>query len=164
MGQFSWMYADTNNEEALLEGCTAYVPLPSGEIIEEHDYDGYGHFGGHDIYDLVADWNRAYLSEHPEFEIPKVYGGTMRVDWHDWYKHYADLSLSREEIVKRSDLYKYRTIGIDIACLDDQNNVLPFPIKVCKERPAPGAYNRLPISWKDPNQGWRDSGAGDDED
>lgn len=37
---------------------------------------------------------------------------------------------------------------------DDQNNVLPFPIKICRSRPEPNAYNRLPISWSDPNQGW----------
>ena len=157
MGQFSWMYADTNNEKALLEGGTAYVPLPNGETIEESCYDGYGRFGGQDIYDLVADWNREYLARHPEFEIPGEFGREpLRVDRYGWYKHYADLSLSREEVVKRAGLYEYRHIGIDIACYDDQNNALPFPIKICKNKPAPGAYNRLPISWGDPNQGWGD--------
>ena len=166
MGQFSWMYADTNNEKALLEGGAAYVPLPNGEAIEEPSYDGYGEFGGQDIYDLVADWNREYLSRHPEFELPGAYGRKpFRVDRHGWYKYYADLSLSREEVVRRADLFEYRTIGIEIACYDDQNGALPFPIKICKNRPAPGAYNRLPASWSDPNQGWGDpDDAGEEED
>ena len=163
MGQFSWMYADTNNEEALLEGGTAYVPLPNGETIEEHDYDGYGHFGGHDIYDLVADWNREYLSRHPEFEIPIPGGGSFRIDRHRWYRYYSDLTLSRYEVVKRAGMYEYRHIGIDIACYDEQNNALPFPIKICKNKPVPGAYNRLPISWSDPNQGWGDPEDEDEE-
>ena len=162
MGQFSWMYADTDNKEALLEGGAAYVPLPNGETIEEHDYDGYGRFGGNDIYDLVADWNREYLAKHPEFIIPGECGGQqVRVDKHGWYKHYSDLTLSRDQVVKRSGIYEYRHIGIDIACYDDQNNALPFPIKICKYKPSPGAYNRLPISWTDPNQGW---GEPDDDD
>lgn len=57
MGQFSWMYADTNNETALNEGGQAYVPFPDGTVIFEKRYRGYGIFRGYDIFDLVADWN-----------------------------------------------------------------------------------------------------------
>ena len=164
MGQFSWMFADTNNEEDLREGQEAYVPLPNGEYIHEPCYEGYGKFGGQDIYDLVADWNREYLSRHPEFEIPKnfmavINGQLIRrplfcVARYGWYKAYADLSLTRAEVVEQADCYEYRAIGIGIACGDLANNALPFPIKICKSKPAPGAYNRLPASNTDPNQGW----------
>lgn len=163
MGQFSWMFADTMNQKALHEGGEAYVALPGGGWIYEDDYDGYGRFDGLDIYDLVADWNRKYLSEHPEFLIPS-HGGRWvnnewvpdrsgrRVDRYEWYKAYADLNLSREEVVKKSGVYEYRHIGIDIACYDDQNAALPYPIKICRDKPV--RYDCLPSSNADPNQGW----------
>lgn len=81
MGQFSWMYADTMNAKALCEGGTAYVVMPDGGYIYEDDYDGYGRFGGQDVYDLVADWNRKYLSEHPEFLIPSHGGHWVKDEW-----------------------------------------------------------------------------------
>lgn len=62
MGQFSWMYADTNNRIALKLLGSAYVPCPDGTVIYESCYQCDGIFGGHDIYDLVTDWNRSYLS------------------------------------------------------------------------------------------------------
>lgn len=38
-----------------------YVLVPKefgGGHIEEDNYEGYGVFGGHDIYELVAQWNK----------------------------------------------------------------------------------------------------------
>ena len=62
MGQFSWKYADTKNRIALKILGSAYVPCPDGSVIYESCYQGYGVFGGHDIYELAADWNRSSLS------------------------------------------------------------------------------------------------------
>lgn len=58
MGYFSWMFADKANRSRLKIGQPAYVPCPDGTVIFEPAYDGYGHFGGKDIYELVAEWNR----------------------------------------------------------------------------------------------------------
>ena len=158
MGQFSWMFADKNNKQALNEGCPAYVALPDGGYIYEPCYDGYGNFGGKDIYDLVADWNREYLAKHPEHDVGShdMYGREIAfpVCRHSWYWKYADLKLTPEEVVKQADLYEYRGIGIDIACYDKQNAALPFPIKICRDKPEPGDYEKLPPSESDPNQGW----------
>ncbi len=171
MGQFSWMYADTNNKEALLEGGEAFLVLPNGEYLHETDYDDYGNFDGQDVYELVAEWNRAYLAEHPEYEIPEHGGipmpdGTfkkfpdVRVDKYGWYKAYADLTKTKEEVELETDM-PFRNIGIDIACYDDQNAKLPYPIKVCKY--VPHRPEELPASEGDPNQGWGEPDEEEDE-
>ncbi len=125
MGCFSWMFADKDNKRNLKIGHKGYLLTPNNESLKANPYDGYGEFDGYDVYDLVADWNREYLSQHPEFFIPR-HG---RVDRFMWYPYYADLSLSRDEVVARilkdpkapygNKLYEYRFIGIDIACYDD---------------------------------------------
>lgn len=163
MGCFSWLYC--NSKKPLNEGMQAYVYCPDGSVIEEKGYEDYGEFGGKDIYDLVADWNREYLSQHPDFLVPQHHGGfekAKRVDQFFWYKHYADLSLSREEVVKNvkgdpeytGTFFEYRSIGIDIACYDDQNAWLPYPIKIATRPDILCGYEGLPASEGDPNQGW----------
>jgi hypothetical protein len=51
-----------------------------------------------------------------------------------------------------------RYLGIDIACYDEDNASLPFPIKITT---APYNYEDMGPSESDPNQGW---GNDDDED
>lgn len=165
MGQFSWMFADTQNEEALCLDHICYVPMPNSEFLFEPGYEGYGEFGGHDIYDLVADWNREFLSRNPEYLIPGHGSylkddGTIvelkpkRVDEYKWYPAYSDLTLSREQVAEKSGIPEYRWIGIAIACGDDRNRKLPFPIKICQRPPHRDSYFQLPASDNDPNQGW----------
>lgn len=162
MGQFSWMYADTNNQKALNEGEKAYVPCPDGTVIFEECYDGYGNFDGHDIYNLVADWNRQKITVG---SIRKP----LREQWSPEDEDYFQSAMRRYESSSRrildfsngqSDEYMEETygedwkryIGIDIACYDEDNEALPFPIKICKNRPT--EYDLLPASESDPNQGW----------
>ena len=65
MGQFSWITSDYN-EPAYCEDpkSTVYVPIPRDfqdligtDCLVESDYQGYGVFGGRDIFALVAIWN-----------------------------------------------------------------------------------------------------------
>lgn len=173
MGCFSWMFADKNNEKSLKIYHTGYLLTPDNKALKAECYDGYGEFDGQDAYDLVADWNREYLSQHPEFLIPQhgdIYKGQTgewikptpkRVDEFVWYPYYANLSLSRDEVVSQvladpdapygTSLYEYRFIGIDIACYDDQNAALPYPIKIVRNGRV--KYNEVPPSNSDPNQG-----------
>ena len=76
MGCFSWVFCDKGpvrkkndtdvyarptKEQRLMIGEEAYVLIPKefgGGHIYESRYDGYGNFGGKDIFELVADWNR----------------------------------------------------------------------------------------------------------
>lgn len=82
MGQFSWLYSDTG--EAIINDRwkKSYVLVPDpfvnvyGKYICEERYDGYGHFGGYDIYELIAKWNQdvidaATFSSH-SMKVPKL--------------------------------------------------------------------------------------------
>lgn len=161
MGSFSWMFADHANLQNLGIGKRGYLCCPDNQYLCTKDYDGYGIFEGKDVYDLVADWNRKYLSEHPDFAILR---DTNRKDKElspvsqaPWYAAYADLSKTREEVVecyKQATGMRYvewRYIGIDIACYDEQNEKLCFPIKITKA--CKHSYDVLPASMGDSNQG-----------
>lgn len=62
MGFFSWKTADTNrsisNKYSVCGTFPVYVLCPDGTKIREDNYDGYGNFGGRDIYALFAQWNK----------------------------------------------------------------------------------------------------------
>lgn len=179
MGQFSWL--DCITRKQIVDGrCKkVYALVPKvfgGGHIEEPCYDGYGHFGDKDIYDLVADWNREYLSKHPEHVFPfalhrKVWLAEYQkkcpeykervdvtVSEKDWYPLYADLTKSREEVVRFmkenhcSDYPEWRSIGIAIACYDEDNAALPYPIKITYDSSA--TYESCGFSLGDPDQGW----------
>lgn len=162
MGSFSWMYANSGNEKPLNSGNKGYLYCPNGSVIEELDYEGYGVFDGNDVYDLVADWNREYLSKHPEFLIYQGNQNPKRIDSMPWYKFYQNLNLSRETIVKMwiandertSAFANYRDIGIDIACGIKRNAWLPFPIKIASRPNIQNGYEVMPPSKDDPNQGF----------
>lgn len=53
---------------------------------------------------------------------------------------------------KYGDDFK-RNIGIDIACYDEQNFTIPYPIKITHD--ANAVYEECTPSKSDPNQGWR---------
>lgn len=163
MGQFSWKYADTNNSHALKLYGTAYVPCPDGTMIYERCYQCYGIFGGHDIYDLVADWNREYISadliEKPERkgwndneQGEKYYNAAM-----NWYVSQCNMLMDfvngkPEDYMRKiyGNDWK-RNIGINIAHGDKKNAALKFPIKICRRKPD--CYKNIPPSKLDPYQG-----------
>lgn len=67
MGNFSWIYSDTNKAMKDNKVADSYLLVPPefqseyGPYIKETCYDGYGHMNGYDVYALVALWNRKYL-------------------------------------------------------------------------------------------------------
>ena len=183
MGFFSWTFCDAGpirhrdgmlsptKKQRLMIGSEAYLLVPerfadpSGPIYEWR-YNGYGNFGGHDIYELVADWNREWLSVHPEWvrqsdiaqakEMPVV--AVHPVGEMSWFPFFSDLSLSRREVEEKWREaggsrwgYEYRLIGIAIACCDEDNAALPFPIKVAGSPDS--VYEDCPPSLSDPGQG-----------
>lgn len=171
MGCFSWMFADTNNEEALNIGMGAYIPRPDGETIFESNYEGYGIFGGYDIFDLVADWNKNCISEENVRKPLREQWGSTEQD-EKWFqsaleRYKKDCRRIKDFVSGKSEKYMKemygedykRCIGIDIACYDEDNAALTFPIKVCKWNPA--TYSLTPASNSDPNQGF---GSDDDSD
>lgn len=201
MGQFSWIYSDTNKQ--LLDNVCAdtylLVPKPFqnkyGKAIYENCYDGYGNFGKYDVYELVALWNRENLpNETRVLHLPKVeeYGGLFDFEKEELRKkgateeeikkadaekqqEYCDNAIERykkallrskdfannvpDNVMKEKYGRNYlREIGIDIACYDEDNAVLKYPIKITTKEME---YEEVKPSLSDPNQGWRIS---DDED
>lgn len=159
MGCFSWRFADKNNKRRLKIDRAAYVMCPDGGILYEPCYNGYGDFAGKDIYDLVADWNRKFLSQNPDFVIKSI---GREISSYNWYLYYANLEFSPKEIERRlredgiwNGCTEYRDIGICIACEDEDNAALPYPIKICQSKPVGTAayYQGLPASEGDPYQG-----------
>lgn len=175
MGQFSWITCDTN-KQVIVGKCQevhALVPkeFGGGHIVEEC-YDGYGHFGKYDIYDLVADWNKD-TATRDNFRTPKRDNYTSDPDGekdyqracerfeYEW-KRFEDFKiLSDEEMEKKYGWDYKRLIGIDIACYDEQNEALKYPIKIAEYKFS--TYENSKPSLGDPNQGWEEEEEEDDE-
>lgn len=174
MGCFSWMYAD-NPHKNLVIGRRGYVVFPSdqgacglppGTILKESDYEGYGCFSGYDVYDLVAEWNKDFVSEK-NIRVPErsFWGDTEKDD--KYYEaavkryHYSINRLKDFQAGKPDDYMKdtygsdwKREIGIDIACYDHENAALKYPIKIVQFKRNVKSYDALPPSNSDPNQGF----------
>lgn len=148
MGQFSWLYSDTNKQ--VLDGVAAdtylLVPKPFqskyGKSIYESSYRGYGDFGGHDVFDLIPEWNKEII---PEI-IQKMKTGSwhcpvMAEDIADFQAYYED----------RKILCSLRHLGILMAWYDEDNAMLKYPIKITTKEMD---YDEVAASLKDPDQGW----------
>ncbi len=164
MGCFSWMFADRGNQESLRIGSRGYVACPDGRYIETRSYGGYGRFSGQDVYNLVVDWNRAKLKEiladrefHPSicekpfFVTEKFVDSLMESD--KKAQEYIDDCINPDSYL-RTD-WK-REFGIYLACYDEDNESLPFPIKITKTTDY--CYEELPASEGDPDQGFERKG------
>ena len=61
MGFFSWKTSDTDrsiaNAYSNRTPFTVHMITEDGQVFTEHDYEGYGVFGGKDFYELVAELN-----------------------------------------------------------------------------------------------------------
>lgn len=153
MGQFSWLYSNTGKQMLDNRVADSYLLVPPpfqkkyGKYIKETCYDGYGRFDKYDVYDLIIEWNKDMI---PEI-IRRMKNG-------NWY-----CSASENEIKELEYFYKsgecqslsygeMRYLGILIACYDEDNFVLKYPIKITSE---PMEYENAEPSKNDPNQGWQ---------
>ena len=161
MGIFTWTFADKPERKAKLYdeylrscvlqyGGTGVVVTPNNHKIVERNYNGYGIFDGHDIYEMVVDWNKAHLNEifvgvkerNPNYPfdldaIEKVAVAFQNDD--------PEMQKIIDEVAdKHPYLWKdwKRTIGIAISCYDEDNDALPFPIKIAS-RVDCKTYNNL---------------------
>ena len=71
MGFFSWITCDTGrsicNRYSIRKTFPVYVLIPKefgGGCLKENNYEGYGVFGGADIYSLFAYWNTGSHDRH----------------------------------------------------------------------------------------------------
>ncbi|MBQ8248098.1 MAG: hypothetical protein IJZ42_13300 [Lachnospiraceae bacterium] len=160
MGCFSWCTSDTRKSipctEDVYEGApsTVYLLNPFGEPYKESEYEGYGEFGGRDVFELVLEWNREYLSP-----------ANLRKPARDDYCSDKDGDKSYEAAVKLYEgkceaIVAYangasdeqmrneygqivgalrdgsdwkRCLGIAITCYDEEHVKLHYPIKIVEE-------------------------------
>lgn len=143
MGQFSWL--DCIDETQIKDDVhdDVYLLIPAkfgGGHIHETCYDGYGRFGGKDVYDLIPVWNKDMI---PEI-IRRYHNGT-------WAAHINEKELlayyNGEEIT-----CPLRYLGINMACYDEDNAALEYPIKITHN--ARAVYEDCRPSKSDPDQGW----------
>lgn len=165
MGFSSWMFADTDNVVALKIGKTGYLSCPDGTVVTEMYYNGYTSFSSYDVYELIADWNKEYISSD---SVKKP----SRAIWNDgpegdkWYKlairRYNNMVKSildfkadkpKEIMVEEYGTDWKREIGIQVACFDEDNKNLKYPIKICQVKDNAYHYESLPASKHDPEQG-----------
>ncbi len=167
MGQFSWLDC-CNEKRAVIDNVyqDVYVLVPKefgGRNIKEECYDGYGRFGEYDIYDLVASWNKDYITQDNIRKPRRIEWGNTKED--NKYFEYALKEYERKcqrlndfKILSTNEMNaKYsstwlREIGIDIACGNEQNARLKFPIKITHNPNA--VYEKCNPSKSDPYQGW----------
>lgn len=154
MGQFSFMYADRNNMENVTYREEAYVLLPGGKESIHASYDLYGNFGRHDIYDVVVDMNRQHITEDMLCDVRSYPGKREHISARLMQGGYSDeeiLEALSKEGYEGTALREWkRNLGISIACYDEDNASLPYPIKITKE---PADYDSVPPSKADPTQG-----------
>ena len=152
---FSWLDCKTKEQVKAGRRRKVYVLIPErfgGGHVTEGCYEGYGRFGGHDVYDLVAEWNRTEADFH----------GVEGEGWSEWHFHGRDkaeecFSAFRDgtddaEMQERFGKDYKRIIGIIIAAYDDDNARLRYPIKITHDPDA--VYEWCAPSKSDPNQGW----------
>lgn len=161
MGYFTWTLANRTPTKTKTGEYTAASKLryggygaivcPDNTIIAESCYEGYGEFGGKDVYELVVDWNKDHL-----VEIPKLPGF---LPWGDTESFHAIMEAFQKEdkealqaaidVAAAEDPFMKtkwkRVIGIYIACKN--NHLIPFPIRIVDcVRPKPYAELRPSIS------------------
>ena len=190
MGSFSWCYCDVGEIRIDSFGCprprrdqrlvgfskdhpaSVLIPEEFGGKTAQIDvkmYEDYGRFGKIDIYNLIADWNRSWISAHPDYKTPHSLKyeeqhpkyPAKKMSEYPWWPFYSNLSLSREDVLKKwREAYpctplvmiEYRSIGITIACYNEDNAALPYPIKIAKDPRS--IYEDCPPSLSDPYQGF----------
>lgn len=151
MGFFTWTDARRKPRKIKNGGYNRYdvipydgyaqVVCPDGSSIEEHCYEGYGIFGGKDIYELVVEWNRPYLRDIFQKIIEKNSWGACLAPIAEAYQEDGDsaaeaaadtvCSIDETPYIVKSE-WK-REIGIAIACVSSYDDVVcPYPIKIVR--------------------------------
>ena len=152
MGYFTWTDARCSNPPLNRDGFFnrryvveydkfAKVVCPDGTEYATPSYNGYGIFDGHDVYELVADWNRSSLPMI--FNAIKDIFGVMEIAVAYASGDECALKGAIAAAVKRYPFLEKewkRNIGISIAC--ENNDIIPFPIKITTERKK-SDYNAL---------------------
>lgn len=148
MGQFSWIYSDTNKQVVDDKIADTYLLVPPpfqnkyGKAIYESCYDGYGRFGGYDVLELILEWNKEM--------IPEIIRRIKNDNWH-CHTRESDITNLQNYYEGKDITCELRHLGIIMACYDEDNFALEYPIKITS---AEMEYKYANPSKSDPNQGW----------
>lgn len=148
MGQFSWIYSDTNKQVVNNRVADTYLLVPEpfqgkyGRAICESYYDGYGRFGRYDVYDLIVEWNKEIIPEIIE-----------KIQVCEWECSVGEIELEnlRKYFDGEDTSIPVRELGIILACYDEDNFRLKYPIKITSKEMD---YALAKPSKSDPDQGW----------
>lgn len=149
MGFFSWIYSDINKQLMAMEMADTYLLVPEefqdeyGKYIKEGFYQGYGRFGGYDIYDLIPEWNKEM--------IPEIIDRIQQGKWECTTDKVSTIKNLRNYYEGKPITCELRWLGIVLACYDEDNESLKYPIKITSK---PMEYKDVTASKTDPNQGW----------
>lgn len=158
MGQFSWIYSDTNKQLIDNRMADTYLLVPKpfhekyGKAIYESCYDGYGRFGRYDVYDLIPEWNKDMI---PEI-IRRIKAGNWKCKTNE-----NDITNLQNYYEGKPITCELRWIGIVMACYDEDNFALEYPIKITTKEME---YEDVKPSESDPNQGWESYDYDNEED
>lgn len=175
MGMFSWI--DCNGKNNITDnGKECYLLLPDdpekrkkfANFIVLHSniirfceqgvrgyYDGYGRIWSVDVYDAVAFFNILESSDEEFEKVKKVNkrGEFVKTETIELarklYKEGAD---DLDILTKKLDGEEFRCLGISIACYDEDNARLPYPIKITYDERL--RYENCQFSMSDPEQGF----------
>lgn len=177
MGNFSWCTSDTRKSIPCIydgyEGApeTVYLLNPFGPHYKEDGYDGYGEFGGFDVFELVAEWNRPFLSAaNLRKPVRSQYaddreGGRYYRKAMEKYNHMCEgveayAAGATDEYMQAiyGKVFSYskdgsdwkRCLGIAVGCYEEQQVKLRYPIKIVEK---PCDYEWAGISPACPYQG-----------
>lgn len=151
MGQFSWIYSDTNKQVVDNKKADTYLLVPKpfqnkyGKAIYESCYDGYGDFGKYDIYNLIPEWNKEM--------IPEIIRRIQNNSWH-CHTNAKDIKNLQAYYDGKKIECELRWLGIIMACHDEDNFALEYPIKITTKEME---YDNVKASASDPNQGWEEN-------
>ena len=158
MGQFSWIYSDTNEQLIDNRKADTYLLVPKpfqekyGKAIYESCYAGYGRFGRYDVYDLIPEWNKEMI---PEI-IRRIKDGNWKCNTSE-----NDITNLQNYYEGKPITCELRWLGIVMACYDEDNFALEYPIKITTNEME---YENARPSESDPNQGWESYDDDEEED
>ncbi len=150
MGCFSWINSDTGYN--ILGGEKINLLCPNGTVLSDNHYDGYGNVAGHDVYFLLAMWNRkAVLDYLVKDSIRRTFGKE------EHYAMYFDRKVSDEELYEIEDEIadSIREVGIFLQFLESsdlRDKVMKYPLKFVEDTKL--KYNGVSESLDDPEQGF----------
>ncbi len=129
----------------------AYVILPNDTVIEEPCYEGFGKFGGHNIFQMVADWNCLHLRDILSQMAPRMENSAMRELYELAISAVEGGALEQEAVdnVLRQnnrcgnppDTICYTPddwkalVGAVISYMNINGDKIPYPIKISSTRP-----------------------------